>query len=81
LIHPTVGFIVYGVHKNRLKDPIGLPFIDDSMVKRSKEALAQAGLRIVEHETVLATKEEARNAFKKMKSDDQVDMVVLFSGT
>jgi len=81
LIHPTVGFIVYGVHKNGLKDPIGLPFIDDSMVKRSKEALAQAGLRVVEHETVLATKEEARNAFKKMKSDDQVDMVVLFSGT
>ena len=81
MIHPTVGFIVYGVHKDDLKDPMGQPFIDDSIVKRSRQALAQAGMRIVEHKTVLATKEEARSAFKKMKADDQVDMVVLFSGT
>lgn len=81
MIHPTVGFIVYGVHKDGLKDPMGQPFIDDSLVKRSRQALAQAGLRIVEHKTVLATKDEARSAFKKMKADDQVDMVVLFSGT
>jgi L-fucose isomerase-like protein len=81
LIQPTVGFMVYGVHKDGLKDPMGVPFIDDAIVKQSKQALAQAGLKIVEHEVVLATKEEARSAFKKMKSDDRVDMVVLFSGT
>lgn len=81
MIQPTVGFLVYGVHKDGLKDPMGDPFIDVSVVKSSKQALARAGMRIVEHETVLATKDEARSAFRKMKSDDQVDLVVLFSGT
>ncbi len=81
MIQPTVGFIVYGVHKDGLKDPMGVPFIDAAIVKRSREALAQAGLRIVEHDIVISTREEARNAMKKMKADDQVDMVVLFSGT
>jgi L-fucose isomerase-like protein len=81
LIQPTAGFIVYGVHKDGLKDPMGAPFIDDAIVKRAKQALIQAGLKLVEHEIVVASKEEARSAMKKMKSDDAVDMVVLFSGT
>lgn len=81
MVQPTVGFIVYGVHKDGLKDPMGAPFIDDAIVKRSKEALARAGLKVVEHELVIASKEEARSALKKMKFDDRIDMVVLFSGT
>jgi L-fucose isomerase-like protein len=81
LIQPTVGFIVYGVHKDGLKDPMGVPFIDDAIVKRSKAALVQAGMKLVEHDVVIATKEEARSALKKMKADDRIDMVVLFSGT
>src|SRR5215469_1845196 len=60
---------------------MGVPFIDDAVVKQAKKALVEAGLKIAEHDVVLATKEEARTAFKKMKSDDRVDMVVLFSGT
>ncbi len=71
MIQPTVGFIVYGVHKDGLKDPMGVPFIDDAIVKRSKEALAKAGMKIVEHDVVIATKEEARSALKKMKADDR----------
>ena len=81
MIQPTVGFIVYGVHKDGLKDPMGVPFIDEAIVKQSKKALVQAGIKIVEHAVVLATKEEARSAFQQMKSDERVDMVVLFSGT
>jgi L-fucose isomerase-like protein len=81
LIHPTIGFIVYGVHKDGLKDPMGAPFIDADIVKRSKDALSRAGLSVVEHPVVVASKDEARSAFKKMKADDQIDMVVLFSGT
>ena len=81
MIQPTIGFIVYGVHKDGLKDPMGVPFIDDATVKRSKEALAQAGLKVVEHNIVVATKEEARTAIKKMKDDERIDMIVLFSGT
>ena len=81
MIQPTAGFIVYGVHKDGLKDPMGVPFIDDSIVKRSRRALAQTGLKLVQYDTVIASKEEARSALKKMKDDDRVDVVVLFSGT
>lgn len=81
MIQPTVGFIVYGVHKDGLKDPLGVPFIDDGIVKRSKDALLKGGLKIVSHDVVIASKEEARSALKKMKADDSIDMVVLFSGT
>ena len=81
MIRPTVGFIVYGVHKDGLKDPMRVPFIDDAVVRQSKKALKAAGLQLVEHGVVIASKEEARTALKKMKRDDQVDMVVLFSGT
>ena len=81
MIQPTAGFIVYGVHKDGLKDPMGVPFIDDAIVKHAKEALTRAGLKLVEHEIVVASKEEARTAMRKMKADDGVDVVVLFSGT
>ncbi len=81
MIQPTVGFIVYGVHRDGLKDPMGTPFIDDAIVRNSKKALSTAGLKIVEHNVVVATKEEAKAAFKAMKSNDAVDAVILFSGT
>ncbi len=81
MIQPTVGFIVYGVHKDGLQDPLGVPFIDDAIVEQSKNALRNAGLKLVEHNIVVASKEEARAAMRKMKFDDSVDSVVLFSGT
>ncbi len=81
MIHPTVGFIVYGVHKDGLKDPLGTPFIDEAVVRASRAALAAAGLRLKEHPVVVATKAEARAALAAMKKDDEVDCVVLFSGT
>lgn len=81
MITPTVGFIVYGVHKDGLKDPMGQPFIDDAIIARSKQALKDAGLRLVEHDVVVATKDEAKAALKRMKHDDEVSSVVLFTGT
>ena len=81
MIRPTVGFIVYGVHKDGLKDPMGSPFIDEVIVDNAKRVLSDAGLELVEHDVVVATKEEARAALRKMKLDDQVDAVLLFSGT
>lgn len=81
MIRPTAGFIVYGVHKDGLQDPMGQPFIDEQIVAQSKHALRQQGVELVEHGTVVATKAEAREALKKMKDDDQVDCVVLFTGT
>ena len=81
MIHARVGFIVFGVHKDGLKDPMGTPFIDDALVERAKQALLDAGLKVIAHDIVVASKEEARAAFRKMKCDDGIDAVVLFSGT
>jgi len=81
MIEPAVGFIVYGVHKDGLKDPMGAPFIDEALVGRAKEALRRAGLRVVEYPIVVAGKDEARAALRNMKHDDAVDAVILFSGT
>ena len=81
MIQATIGFVVFGVHKDGLKDPMGTPFIDDALVQRAKSALVAAGLKVIEYGVVVASKEEARAAFKKMKSDDAIDAVVLFSGT
>ena len=81
MIEPTIGFIVYGVHKDGLKDPAGVPFIDDQIVAQSEKALTDAGLKVVRHDLVIASKEEAIAALRRMKNDDQIDAVVLFSGT
>ncbi|MGA9930228.1 MAG: hypothetical protein WBQ13_04760, partial [Terriglobales bacterium] len=67
MIQATIGFIVFGVHKDGLKDPMGAPFIDEAVVQRAKTALVAAGLKVIEHRIVVASKEEARAAFKKMK--------------
>ena len=76
-----VGFIVYGVHKDGLKDPMGQPFIDDSVVEASKKALRDRGIELVCHDTVVSTKAESRLALKKFRDDDSVCCVILFSGT
>ena len=81
MIKPKVGFIVFGVHKDGLEDPMGTPFIDDSLIRSAKKALRQAGVTLVPHDTILATRAEARECFAKFKKMDDVDAVVLFSGT
>jgi hypothetical protein len=81
MIKPTAGFIVFGVHKDGLQDPMGIPFIDQSIIDRSKAAVKQRGMNLVEHDTVIAGKDEAVSALGAMKKDDRVDCVILFSGT
>lgn len=81
MIEPKVGFIVYGVHKDGLKDPMGTEFIDEAIIKRSKQALKERGVNLVEHDLVIASKKEAREALWKMKHREDVDCVILFSGT
>ena len=48
MVTPKVGFIVYGVHKDGLQDPMGTPFIDDQLIANAKNALREAGLELVE---------------------------------
>src|SRR6185312_14295617 len=81
MLRPAIGFIVYGVHKDGLKDPMGKPFIDSALVERAKNALRQSDIELIEHEVVIASKQEAVEALRKMKHDERLDAVVLFSGT
>ena len=81
MITPKIGFIVYGVHKDGLNDPMGTPFIDDELIFNAKTALHHAGIDLVEYEIIIASKEEAKNCFAKFKKMDDVDAVILFSGT
>jgi len=81
MIKPKVAFIVYGVHKDGLLDPMGTPFIDDNLVANAKNSLRNAGVDLVEHDLVIASKQEARKCLATYKKADDVDAVVLFSGT
>src|ERR1019366_3827939 len=81
MIEPKVGFIVYGVHKDGLADPMDQPFIDWAVVERSKDALLKVGLKLVTHDPVIASKEEAIDDLRQMKNKEEVDAVILFSGT
>ena len=81
MLKPKVAFVVYGVHKDGLKDPMGAPFIDDGIVDRSRKALKAAGLDLIEHDRVIASRQEARDCLSRFKRMDDVDALVLFSGT
>ncbi len=81
MIAPRVGFITYGVHKDGLLDPMGTPFIDDKLIGKAKDALRREGLELVEHEIVIASKAEAKECFAKFKKMDDLDAIILFSGT
>jgi hypothetical protein len=76
MVTPRVGFVVYGVHKDGLKDPLGAPFIDGKVVASAKKALRAAGLELLEHETVVASKAESRECFGRLAKVDDLDAVV-----
>lgn len=81
MIKSKVGFIVFGVHKDGLQDPMGTPFIDEELVENAKNALTKAGLELAIHDTILATKGEVKECFSKYKKMENIDAVILFSGT
>jgi L-fucose isomerase-like protein len=81
MITPKAGFVVYGVHKDGLQDPMGQAFIDDAIVAAAKRALTASGIELVENDLVVASKEEARTVLGAMKRRDDLDCVILFSGT
>lgn len=81
MIRTRIGFIVYGVHKDGLQDPSGIPFIDNKIINEARQALVNAGLEVLEYDLVIATKQEARICFDKYKKQNDIDAIVLFSGT
>ena len=81
MIKPKIGFVVFGVHKDGLLDPLGAPFIDEQLIANAKETLRSAGMELVEYDLVIASKQEARECFAHFKKQEDIDAVVLFSGT
>ena len=81
MIKTKVGFVVYGVHKDGLQDPMGTPFIDGQIVAGAKQALKNNGLELVEYDLVIATKKEAKECFDRFKKMNDIDAIILFSGT
>ena len=81
MIKAKIGFIVYGVHKDGLQDPMGTPFIDEEIIENSKKALQDTGINLVVHDTIIATKREAKECFSGFRKMDDVDGIILFSGT
>jgi hypothetical protein len=81
MVKPKIGFIVYGVHKDGLQDPMGQPFIDDAVVAKAKMALQAASAELVVEDLVIASKHEARSCIARFKKMDELDALVLFSGT
>jgi len=81
MINAKVGFVVYGVHKDGLLDPSGTEFIDYKLIESSKKALRDKGLNLVENDLIVATKDECRKVICSLAKDDDIDCLVLFSGT
>ena len=56
LIQPKMGFIVFGVHKDGLEDPMGVPFINQKIIDDSKAAITAKGVELAENNIVVAYK-------------------------
>ncbi len=76
-----VGFVVFGVHKDGLADPMGAPFIDPAIVEAARGSLKANGLDLVESEVVVSTRAEARACFDRLRRMEDIQAVVLFAGT
>ena len=81
MIRPKVGFTVYGVHKDGLKDPMGTPFIDNHLITEARKTLRKSGIKLIEHKTIIASKQESMDCFAQFKKMDDIDALILFSGT
>jgi len=81
MISARTAFVVYGVHKDGLRDPMGNLFIDSQIIDRSKKALMDKGITLVENNLIVATKSEARQVICGLAKDDDIDCLILFSGT
>lgn len=81
MLKPRVAFVIYGVHKDGLLDPQGQPFVDQRVIDCARKALQCIGLESVEYPLVIASKREAHVCFANLAKQDDLDAVILFSGT
>ena len=68
MVRSKTAFVVYGVHKDGLKDPDGNLFIDYDLIARSKEALRAQDIELVEEDgqTKFRTKGDANEIHDEM---------------
>lgn len=81
MIKTKVGFVIYGVHKDGITDNMGTPHMNYKLFEKCKDAIRKHNIELVEEEVIVATKAEAIAAMSKLKKDDEIDAVILFSGT
>ena len=81
MVTPKVGFIVYGVHKDGLKDPMGRRSSTRRSSPQSKTRPARGGARAGRARHGGRHQGEARECFDALKKTTTLDGVVLFSGT
>lgn len=81
MVQSKAAFVVYGVHKDGLKDPDGNLFIDERLIVNAKNALKEQGVELSEEKLIIATKKEAQDILLPLAKDDSIDTLVLFSGT
>lgn len=81
MVQAKAAFVVYGIHKDGLKDPDGNLFIDEEVIGGAREALKACGIELHEEKLIISTKQEAKDVLLPLAKDDSVSSLVLFSGT
>ena len=81
MVHAKAAFVVYGVHKDGLKDPDGNLFIDEGVVDGARKALLAQGMELKVEDLIVSTKQEAQDVLLPLAKDDSVSSLILFSGT
>ena len=81
MIKPRIGFLIFGQHKDGTHTHVGGPHMDYLLFDKCKDAVRSYGIELVCEEVVIRDKDEAKAALRKFRIDDDLDGVILFSGT
>lgn len=81
MIKPRIGFLIFGQHKDGTHTHVGGPHMDYVLFDKCKDAVRSYGIELVCEEVVIRDKDEAKVALRKFRIDDELDGVILFSGT
>ncbi|MRM88394.1 hypothetical protein EAI28_08475 [Faecalicatena contorta] len=81
MIKPKIGFIIFGQHKDGTHDHMGTPHMDFQLYDKCKDALRRHDIELICEDVVVRDKAEAKEALRKFRIDDEIDGIILFSGT
>ena len=76
-----VGFIVCASHKDGIVDLNGDPYVNRDLIIECQNKLYEMGVKCIEHSVVVASKQEAKEAFSAMAVDEEIHSVIIFIGT